>query len=95
MFPKDEWDTLVAEHIAPNALFVATDPVDGVVGFTAVHPREGAHDVCSLPGVVRLFSTRTKKIEERSWCMKPTATNAMEPCANRMSAAFLCGSRGW
>jgi ribosomal protein S18 acetylase RimI-like enzyme len=41
MFPPDEWDTLVAEHTATESVFVATDPLDGVVGFTAVHPQEG------------------------------------------------------
>jgi ribosomal protein S18 acetylase RimI-like enzyme len=38
MFPPEEWDTVVAEHVAPNALFVAVDERGDVVGFTAVHP---------------------------------------------------------
>ena len=41
MFPPGEWDTLVAEHMAPNALVVAIDEADRLVGFAAVHPREG------------------------------------------------------
>lgn len=41
MFPPEEWDNVVAEHAPPNVLLVATDESDEVVGFTAVHPREG------------------------------------------------------
>jgi ribosomal protein S18 acetylase RimI-like enzyme len=41
MFPPDEWDKLVIEHEPPNALLVAIDEPGIVVGFTAVHPREG------------------------------------------------------
>lgn len=37
----EEWDNVVAEHAPPNVLLVATDESDEVVGFTAVHPREG------------------------------------------------------
>jgi GNAT superfamily N-acetyltransferase len=40
MFPPDEWDKLVRENASPNALLVAIDETDGVIGFTAVHPRE-------------------------------------------------------
>ena len=41
MFPPDEWDKLVAEQAPPNVLLVAIDEPGDVVGFTAVHPREG------------------------------------------------------
>lgn len=41
MFPPDEWDKLVVEHAPPNVLLVAIDEPGDVVGFTAVHPREG------------------------------------------------------
>lgn len=41
MFPPEEWDTLVIEHAPPNALLVAIDESGDVVGFTAVHAREG------------------------------------------------------
>ena len=41
MFPADEWDKLVAEHAPPNVLLVAIDELHEIVGFTAVHPREG------------------------------------------------------
>ena len=45
MFPPDEWDKLVIDHAPPNVLLVAIDEQhdeqDNVVGFTAVHPREG------------------------------------------------------
>jgi ribosomal protein S18 acetylase RimI-like enzyme len=41
MFPPEEWDTLVAEHVAPNALLVAIDEADRLIGFVAVHPSEG------------------------------------------------------
>lgn len=40
MFPPDEWDKLVADHASPNVLLVAID-ARNVVGFSAVHPREG------------------------------------------------------
>jgi ribosomal protein S18 acetylase RimI-like enzyme len=41
MFPPDEWDKLVIEHEPPNVLLVAIDAPGSIVGFTAVHPREG------------------------------------------------------
>lgn len=41
MFPPAEWDTLVAEHRPPNVLLVAVSGPCQVVGFTAVHPKEG------------------------------------------------------
>src|SRR5438105_4809048 len=41
MFPPDEWDKLVADHAPPNVLLVTVDELDDVIGFTAVHPREG------------------------------------------------------
>jgi ribosomal protein S18 acetylase RimI-like enzyme len=41
MFPPEEWDKVVIEHAPPNALLVAIDELDNVVGFTAVHPQEG------------------------------------------------------
>jgi ribosomal protein S18 acetylase RimI-like enzyme len=41
MFPPDEWDKLVIEHAPPNVLLVAIHDLGDVVGFTAVHPREG------------------------------------------------------
>lgn len=41
MFPPDEWDKLVIEHESPNVLLVAIDEPGNVVGFTAVHSREG------------------------------------------------------
>jgi hypothetical protein len=61
MFAPEDWDKLVADHAAPNVLFVATDQAGRVVGYTAVHPedgemfllfvdrltRDGASDACS------------------------------------------------
>jgi ribosomal protein S18 acetylase RimI-like enzyme len=41
MFDATHWKQLVADHAEPDVLIVATDPVHGVVGFTAVHPRDG------------------------------------------------------
>ena len=41
MFPPEEWDTLVAEHGPPNALLVAINEADRLIGFVAVHPSEG------------------------------------------------------
>lgn len=41
MFPPEEWDKLVVDHGPPNALLVAADALGAVVGFTAVHSKEG------------------------------------------------------
>ena len=41
MFPPEEWDKLVIDHAPPNVLLVAIDEAGNVVGFTAVHTREG------------------------------------------------------
>jgi GNAT superfamily N-acetyltransferase len=41
MFPPDEWDKLIIEHAPPNVLPVAVNEAGNIVGFTAVHPREG------------------------------------------------------
>ncbi|HEY2709321.1 MAG TPA: GNAT family N-acetyltransferase [Caulobacteraceae bacterium] len=41
MFPPEEWDKDVADHAPPNAMLVAVDEADDVVGFVAVHPAEG------------------------------------------------------
>ena len=41
MFPPEEWDAEVAKHAPPNALLVAIDEADRLIGFTAVHPAEG------------------------------------------------------
>ncbi|WP_298256920.1 GNAT family N-acetyltransferase [Bradyrhizobium sp.] len=41
MFPPQEWDEEVAKHAPPNALLVATNEADRLIGFVAVHPPEG------------------------------------------------------
>jgi ribosomal protein S18 acetylase RimI-like enzyme len=41
MFPPEEWDDDVARHAPPNAMLVAIDEADRLIGFTAVHPAEG------------------------------------------------------
>lgn len=38
MFPREEWDKLVADHAPPNYLLVATVEQGQIVGFVAVHP---------------------------------------------------------
>ncbi|MBV8730271.1 MAG: GNAT family N-acetyltransferase [Acidobacteriia bacterium] len=40
-FPPEESDKVVVEDAPPNALLVATNESDAVIGFTAVHPQEG------------------------------------------------------
>jgi ribosomal protein S18 acetylase RimI-like enzyme len=40
-FSKSDWDELVATHAPPNALWVATDARQGVIGYTAVRAVEG------------------------------------------------------
>ena len=41
MFPSEEWDEEVAKHAPPNALLVAINEADRLIGFVAVHPAEG------------------------------------------------------
>jgi GNAT superfamily N-acetyltransferase len=41
MFPARYWDELIVEHAPPNALLVASDDTQAVVGFTAVHANDG------------------------------------------------------
>lgn len=41
MFGPEEWDRLVADHVPPNVLLVATDAAGQVVGFAAAHPADG------------------------------------------------------
>lgn len=41
MFTAEEWEHLVADHQLPNVLLVAVDDTDGVVGYTAAHPKDG------------------------------------------------------
>ena len=41
MFSPEEWDNVVIEHAPPNALLVAIDETGNLIGFTAVHPRDG------------------------------------------------------
>jgi len=41
MFSPAHWDELVADHVDPNVLLVASDEADGVVGYVAAHPDDG------------------------------------------------------
>jgi len=41
MFSPEEWDNVVIEHAPPNGLLVAIDETGNLIGFTAVHPRDG------------------------------------------------------
>jgi ribosomal protein S18 acetylase RimI-like enzyme len=41
MFGPEEWEDDVAQHAPPNAMLVAVDDRDEVVGFCAVHPGDG------------------------------------------------------
>jgi GNAT superfamily N-acetyltransferase len=41
LFSAQDWNRLVADHAPPNAPLVAVDAADRVLGFTAVHPRDG------------------------------------------------------
>lgn len=40
MFLPEEWEKAVSDHAPPNALLVAVDKRDRVMGFAAVHPRD-------------------------------------------------------
>jgi ribosomal protein S18 acetylase RimI-like enzyme len=41
MFTPQAWEQLVSDHQPPNALLVAVDDTDGVVGYAAAHPEDG------------------------------------------------------
>jgi ribosomal protein S18 acetylase RimI-like enzyme len=41
IFTAADWDQLVADHGPPNVLLVAVDEADTVIGYTAVHPKDG------------------------------------------------------
>jgi len=41
MFTLQDWEQTLADHAAPNLLVVAVDAAGSIVGFTAVHPKEG------------------------------------------------------
>jgi ribosomal protein S18 acetylase RimI-like enzyme len=41
MFTPQDWEQLISDHQPPNALLVAVDETDGVVGYTAAHPEDG------------------------------------------------------
>jgi ribosomal protein S18 acetylase RimI-like enzyme len=41
MFSSEDWEQLVADHLAPKVLLVAVDDTEAVVGYTAVHPADG------------------------------------------------------
>jgi ribosomal protein S18 acetylase RimI-like enzyme len=40
MFTSEDWEQLVSDHPPPNALLVAVDETDAVVGYTAAHPED-------------------------------------------------------
>ena len=41
MFTSEDWVQLVADHMPPNVLLVATDEAGVVVGYAAAHPDDG------------------------------------------------------
>jgi ribosomal protein S18 acetylase RimI-like enzyme len=41
MFTLQEWEQDIADHADPNLLLVAVNDSNEIVGFTAVHPKEG------------------------------------------------------
>jgi GNAT superfamily N-acetyltransferase len=41
MFGPAHWEELVSDHEPPDALLVATDEQDRIVGFSAIHARDG------------------------------------------------------
>ena len=41
MFTHEDWGQLVSDHQPPNALLVAVDETERVVGYTAAHPEDG------------------------------------------------------
>jgi ribosomal protein S18 acetylase RimI-like enzyme len=41
MFTPEDWEQLVSDHQPPNALLVAADETDGLVGYSAAHPEDG------------------------------------------------------
>src|SRR5262245_26031254 len=41
MFAPQDWEQLVSDHQPRNALLVAVDDTEGIVGYTAAHPEDG------------------------------------------------------
>ena len=41
MFTAQDWEQLVSDHQPPNALLVAVDESDRVLGYSAAHPADG------------------------------------------------------
>src|SRR5436190_14152511 len=63
MFSPADWEKLVADHLPPNVLLVATDDADRVLGYTAVHPGDGelyllfVHSDYARRGIGRMLLT--------------------------------------
>ncbi len=74
MFPPKEWDTLVAEHAPPNALLVAIDEADRLIGFVAVHASKGemyllfVHPDYDGHGVGRTLLTAAHEVLRAAGC---------------------------
>ncbi len=74
LFPPEEWDELVEDHEPPNALLVAVTEENSVVGFTAVHPREGemyllfVHPEYGGLGVGRALLTAAHEVLRAAGC---------------------------
>jgi ribosomal protein S18 acetylase RimI-like enzyme len=74
MFPSEEWEKVVSEHAPPNALLVAVDESNEVLGFTAVHPPEGemyllfVHPGHAGQGIGRALLTAGHKVMRSAGC---------------------------
>jgi ribosomal protein S18 acetylase RimI-like enzyme len=76
MFSPDEWDKLVEEHAPPNVLLVAVDKSGAVIGYTAVHPRQGemfllfVHPAHAGRGVGRLLLDAAHEALRAAGCLE-------------------------
>ena len=74
MFPPEEWDDEVARHAAPNAMLVATNDANRVIGFVAVHPADGemyllfVHPDHARRGVGRTLLDAAHDVLRRAGC---------------------------
>lgn len=100
MFPPEEWDKLVTEHAPPNALLVAVNETDQVVGYTAVHPQEGemhlllVHPEHAGRGVGRALLAAAHEALRRPALLTSSPTTKTLRLKPKWVLLFSCAFRG-